>query len=54
MGYDIPHESGAMDVKTKSAVMQFQDSIGAPVTGDLTTEQLQTLFVKVAGKRDGP
>lgn len=53
MGYDIPQESGAMDVKTKSAVMQFQDSIGAPVTGELTTEQLQTLFVKVAGKREG-
>lgn len=53
MGYDIPNESGAMDVKTKSAVMQFQDSIGAPVTGELTTEQLQMLFVKVAGKREG-
>lgn len=53
MGYDIPQETGAMDAKTKSAVMQFQDSIGAPVTGDLTTEQLQMLFVKVAGKREG-
>lgn len=53
MGYDIPQETGTMDAKTKSAVMQFQDSIGAPVTGDLTTDQLQMLFVKVAGKREG-
>lgn len=53
MGYDIPQETGAIDAKTKSAVMQFQDSIGAPVTGNLTTEQLQMLFVKVAGKREG-
>lgn len=53
MGYDIPHETGTMDVKTKSAVMQFQDSIGEPVTGDLTTDQLQMLFMKVAGKREG-
>jgi peptidoglycan hydrolase-like protein with peptidoglycan-binding domain len=54
MGYDIPQETGAMDTKTKSAVMQFQDSIGAPVTGDLTTDQLQMLFMKVASKRDAP
>lgn len=54
MGYDIPQETGALDAKTKSAVMQFQDSIGAPVTGDLTTEQLQMLFMKVANKREGP
>jgi peptidoglycan hydrolase-like protein with peptidoglycan-binding domain len=54
MGYDIPQETGVIDTKTKSAVMQFQDSIGAPVTGDLTTEQLQMLFMKVASKRDAP
>lgn len=53
MGYDIVQENGTVDPKTKSAVMQFQDSIGAPVTGDLTVEQLQTLFKKVAGKRTG-
>jgi peptidoglycan hydrolase-like protein with peptidoglycan-binding domain len=30
MGYDIVQENGTVDPKTKSAVMQFQDSIGAP------------------------
>ncbi|WP_171946440.1 peptidoglycan-binding domain-containing protein [Hyphomicrobium sp. CS1GBMeth3] len=54
MGYDVPNESGTVDVKTKSAVMQFQDSIGVPVTGDLTSEQLRVLFMKVAGKKEGP
>lgn len=54
MGYDTVQESGTMDARTKSAVMQFQDSIGAPVTGDLTIEQLQMLFMKVASKRTGP
>ncbi|MCC7254008.1 peptidoglycan-binding domain-containing protein [Hyphomicrobium sp.] len=53
MGYDIAQETGTVDAKTKSAVMQFQDSIGAPVTGDLTIDQLQMLFVKVASKREG-
>jgi Putative peptidoglycan binding domain len=53
MGYDIVQENGTVDPKTKSAVMQFQDSIGAPVTGDLTVEQLQTLFKKVASKKTG-
>jgi hypothetical protein len=53
MGYDITQENGVVDAKTKSAVMQFQDSIGAPVTGDLTVDQLQMLFVKVAEGRAG-
>lgn len=50
MGYDVPELNGTLDLKTKIAVMQFQDSIGAESTGNLTVKQLQTLFVKVAEK----
>ena len=50
MGYDVPALSGSLDLKTKVAMMQFQDSIGEPSTGVLTTNQLQTLFVKVSEK----
>lgn len=48
MGYDVRDVSGKLDLKTKIAIMQFQDSIGEPSTGVLTTKQLQTLFVKVS------
>jgi len=44
IGYDIPETSGAWDVRTKVAVMRFQYSIGLPMTGVLTREQLQMLF----------
>ncbi len=50
MGYDVPEATGTPDTKTRSAVMKFQESIKAPVTGDLTSEQLQMLFMKVAGQ----
>jgi hypothetical protein len=50
MGYDVPRASGSMDLKTKVAIMQFQDSIGAPTTGVLTREQLQMLFLKAAAR----
>ena len=48
MGYDIPQPSGALDLKTTIAIIQFQDSIGAPTTGLLTREQLGMLFQKAA------
>src|SRR5262245_37015512 len=48
LGYDVPAATGAVDLKTKFAIMQFQESIGAPSTGALTVEQLQALFVKAA------
>jgi hypothetical protein len=50
MGYDVRDVSGTLDLKTKIAVMQFQDSIGQPSTGVMTVKQLQTLFLKVAEK----
>jgi hypothetical protein len=50
LGYDIPATTGAMDLKTKIAIMQFQESIGGPSTGALTVQQLQTLFVRAAGQ----
>jgi hypothetical protein len=53
MGYDIPQASGAVDLKTKIAIMQFQDSIGAPTTGLLTRGQLQMLFQKAATRLQG-
>ena len=48
MGYDVPQASGALDLKTTIAIIQFQDSIGAPTTGLLTREQLGTLFQETA------
>jgi hypothetical protein len=48
MGYDVPQASGALDLKTTIAIIQFQDSIGAPTTGLLTREQLGTLFQEAA------
>ncbi|MEI9902387.1 MAG: peptidoglycan-binding domain-containing protein [Hyphomicrobium sp.] len=50
MGYDVRDISGTLDLKTKIAIMQFQDSIGQPSTGVMTVKQLQTLFLKVAEK----
>lgn len=50
MGYDVPDANGTLDLKTKIAMMQFQDSIGEPSSGVLTVKQLQTLFVKVSEK----
>lgn len=50
LGYDIPDASGVLDIKTKVAILQFQDSIGAKTSGELTHEQLQLLFVKVAAQ----
>lgn len=50
MGYDVPEVDGTLGIKTKIAMMQFQDSIGEPSTGILTTKQLQTLFIKVSEK----
>jgi hypothetical protein len=44
MGYDVPQASGTLDLKTTIAIIQFQDSIGAPTTGLLTREQLGMLF----------
>lgn len=49
LGYDVPHTTGIIDERTKAAALAFQTSIGATATGELTTEQLQALFVKVAG-----
>jgi hypothetical protein len=48
MGYDVHDASGTLDLKTKIAIMQFQDSIGEPSTGVMTVKQLQTLFLKVS------
>jgi hypothetical protein len=53
MGYNVPEANGVLDARTKGAVMLFQESIGAPVTGDLTQSQLLLLFGKVAQK-DAP
>lgn len=53
LGYEIPQTGGEMDLKTKIAIMQFQDSLGATTTGDLTLEQLQTLFQKAAARSQG-
>jgi len=50
MGYDVGDVSGKLDLKTKIATMQFQDSIGEPSTGVMTVKQLQTLFLKVSQK----
>lgn len=51
LGYDVPSESGSVDLKTKIAVMQYQESLHAPTTGELTVEQLQLLFKKAAEKQ---
>jgi len=51
MGYAVPEATGTIDLKTKIAIMQFQDSIGGPVTGVLTMDQMQTLFQKAAAKQ---
>ena len=48
MGYEVPEINGKVDLKTKIAVMQFQDSLGEESTGSLTIKQLQTLFLKVS------
>lgn len=48
MGYDVRDVSGTLDLKTKIAIMQFQDSIGESSTGILTVKQLQTLFLKAS------
>lgn len=53
LGYDVPEPDGLINVRTKSAVLLFQESIKAPITGDLTREQLLLLFQKVA-KQDQP
>lgn len=50
MGYDVPNSSGVFDLKTKIAVMQFQETIDAETTGEMTMDQLQVLFQKVAEK----
>ena len=50
LGYDVPEASGTMDLKTKIAIMQFQDAIGAPTTGLLSREQLQRLFQEAAAR----
>jgi N-acetyl-anhydromuramyl-L-alanine amidase AmpD len=39
MGYDVPQATGTLDLKTKIAIMQFQESIGAQTTGVLTVGQ---------------
>jgi hypothetical protein len=51
MGYDVPSADGALDLKTKIAVMQFQHSLGAPTTGTLTVQQLRTLFSQAVAKQ---
>ena len=51
LGYDVPTETGTLDLKTKIAVMQFQESVKAPTTGDLTVEQLQALFKAAASRQ---
>ena len=51
LGYDLPVNNGTSDLNTKIAIMKYQDSIGAPSTGFLTVEQLQTLFMKAAEKQ---
>jgi Putative peptidoglycan binding domain len=48
LGYEVPEATGSIDLKTKIAIMQFQESIGAPLTGSLTVEQLHALFVTAA------
>lgn len=51
LGYDVQTTSGTLDLNTRIAAMKYQDSIGAPATGELTVEQLQLLFRKAAEKR---
>jgi len=51
LGYDVPANSGKLDLNTKITVMKYQESIGAEPTGAITTEQLQSLFVKAAEKQ---
>jgi len=48
MGYDVPELTGTLDLKTKIAIMQFQDSIGTDATGVLTGKELQLLSSKVS------
>jgi Putative peptidoglycan binding domain len=50
LGYDVATSSGQLDLQTKIAIMKFQDSVGAPATGELTVEQLQRLFVMASEK----
>lgn len=50
LGYEIDAATGVVDLKTKIAIMKYQDSIGAPTTGELTAGQLQRLF-KMAAER---
>src|SRR5262245_49797272 len=51
LGYDIPDATGALDLKTKIAIMQFQESAGISTTGILTVEQLQLLFRTAAERQ---
>jgi hypothetical protein len=51
MGYDVPQASGVIDLKTKIAILQFQESIGQATTGVLTVEQLQALFMRAAERK---
>jgi hypothetical protein len=53
IGYDITAATGVLDLKTKIAIMQFQESLGAPTTGVLTVEQLQALFLQAAERHAG-
>ncbi len=51
LGYDVKGTNGVLDLETKIAIMKFQDSIGAPATGDLTVGQLQRMFVLAAERQ---
>lgn len=53
LGYDVSAISGVVDPATRSAVMKYQQSLGAPATGDLTVEQLQALFKTAAQRQAG-
>ena len=50
MGHDIPEANGVLDLKTKIAIMEFQDKLGSPATGQLTVEQLQTLYKRASAQ----
>jgi Putative peptidoglycan binding domain len=48
LGYDVLEPNGQIDARTKGAILLFQESIKAPITGELSREQLMLLFQKVA------
>lgn len=54
LNYDVPDANGVLDAKTKGAIMQYQESIKAPLTGELTDDQIQMLIQQVASQSELP